>query len=117
METLVNSRIKRHLVSTKNVDKTGNFLRKAQIGVLVPIIPIIAYFMIRFIESVDTLTETVNLLKIEVSSGRAQQMEKLNTIEVIVNRHEDWIKVIDAQMGLNQVDIELLKVGKRRVGK
>jgi hypothetical protein len=52
---------------------------------------LIILFLTRFIQSVDSLTETVNLLKTEFKIGQSQSIDKLMYIEKTINIQDDKI--------------------------
>lgn len=96
--------------SEQRIDKTGNYLRFVQTIALA----LISFFLVRFIDSVDSLTETVNLLKIEVKEGKSQALEKSIYIEKAVNDHENRLNDIETILYQQETKIELLKITKKK---
>lgn len=100
-------------MTTEKTDRISTFLKWIQVIAFIVLIPTVGFFLSRFIGSVDALTETVNILKTEVSTGRIQQMDKLNWIEVTVNKSVDRQDDFDARMNSFDVDLEVLKRVKK----
>ena len=79
---------------------------------------LIILFLTRFIQSVDSLTETVNLLKTEFKVGQTQALEKLIYIEKTINDQDvriDNLEILFWQ-GKTETDTEKAKTkGRERV--
>lgn len=79
---------------------------------------LIILFLTRFIQSVDSLTETVNLLKTEFKIGQAQSLEKLIYIEKTINDQDvriDNLEILFWQ-GKTETDTEKAKAKGRERG-
>jgi hypothetical protein len=70
---------------------------------------VIILFLTRFIQSVDSLTETVGLLKTEVKVGQSQSMDKLIYIEKTVNDLGERVNNLETFYWQGKTEAEISK--------